>query len=48
LTNEILVNKSDLSLIQYSNVHIMGDALSGRGIFVSACQGIYVAEAILR
>jgi hypothetical protein len=29
-------------------VHIMGDALSGRGIFVSACQGIYVAEAILR
>lgn len=47
LTNEILVNHKDLSLTNYPNVHIMGDALSGRGIFVSACQGLYLSESFI-
>lgn len=48
LTNEIIVNTGDLSLKQYPDVHIVGDALSARGIFVSASQGMYLAESFLR
>jgi len=48
LTNEILLNKKDLSLPQYSNVHLQGDAAGARGIYISALQGLYVAEAILK
>jgi len=44
---EPLTNHSDLSLIDYPNVHFVGDALSARGISVSGGQGIYVAESIL-
>ena len=47
LSPEPLVNYSDLSLIDYDNVHFVGDALSARGITVSGAQGIYVAETIL-
>jgi len=45
---EPLTNHSDLSLVEYSNVHFVGDALSARGITVSGAQAIYVAESILR
>jgi uncharacterized FAD-dependent dehydrogenase len=45
---EPLTNHSDLSLIEYSNVHFVGDALSARGISVSGAQAIYVAESILK
>lgn len=45
---EPLTNYEDLSLIEYPNVHFVGDALSARGITVSGAQAIYVAESILR
>jgi len=45
---EPLTNYSDLSLINYPNIHFVGDALSARGITVSGAQAIYVAESILR
>ena len=44
---EPLTNHSDLSLIEYPNVHFVGDALSARGITVSGAHGIYVAEYLL-
>ena len=47
LSPEPLVNYSDLSLIDYDNVHFVGDALSARGITVSGAQGIYVVDTIL-
>jgi hypothetical protein len=34
-------------LIDYPNVHFVGDALSARGITVSGAQGIYVSESLL-
>jgi uncharacterized FAD-dependent dehydrogenase len=40
LSPEPLVNYSDLSLVDYDNVHFVGDALS-------AAQGIYVVDSIL-
>jgi uncharacterized FAD-dependent dehydrogenase len=45
---EPLTNYEDLSLIEYPNIHFVGDALSARGITVSGAQAIYVAESILR
>ena len=45
---EPLTNHSDLSLVEYSNVHFVGDTLSARGITVSGAQAIYVAESILK
>jgi uncharacterized FAD-dependent dehydrogenase len=45
---EPLTNHSDLSLVEYPNVHFVGDALSARGITVSGAQAIYVAESILK
>ena len=47
LSPEPLVNYSDLSLVDYDNVHFVGDALSARGITVSGAQGIYVVDAVL-
>jgi uncharacterized FAD-dependent dehydrogenase len=47
LTNEILLNKNDLSLPKYPNVHLQGDAAGARGIYISALHGIYVAESLL-
>ena len=43
-----LVNYDNLSLVDYSNIHFVGDALSARGITVSGAQGIYVAESIIK
>jgi hypothetical protein len=48
LSAEPLVKYSDLSLIDYPNVHFVGDALSARGISVSGAQAIYVAESFLK
>jgi uncharacterized FAD-dependent dehydrogenase len=48
LTNEILLNKEDLSLPQYPNVHLQGDAAGARGIFISALHGLYSSENILK
>ncbi len=47
LSPEPLVNYSNLALIDYPNVHFVGDALSARGITVSGAQGIYVAKSLL-
>jgi uncharacterized FAD-dependent dehydrogenase len=47
LSPEPLVNYTNLALIEYPNVHFVGDALSARGITVSGAQGIYVAEYLL-
>ena len=47
LSPEPLVNYDDLSLVDYDNVHFVGDALSARGITVSGAQGIYVTDYIL-
>ena len=48
LSPEPLVNYEDLSLVDYSHIHFVGDALSARGITVSGAQGIYVAESIIK
>jgi uncharacterized FAD-dependent dehydrogenase len=48
LTNEILLNKHNLSLPQYPNVYLQGDAAGARGIYISALHGLYVAEDLLK
>jgi uncharacterized FAD-dependent dehydrogenase len=48
LSEEVLVYYHDLALVDYPNVHFVGDSLSSRGIAVSAAQGVYVAESILK
>jgi uncharacterized FAD-dependent dehydrogenase len=48
LSPEPLVNYHDLSLVNFTNVHFVGDALSARGITVSGAHGIYVAESLLK
>jgi uncharacterized FAD-dependent dehydrogenase len=48
LSPEVKVNYEDLSLIDYPNVHFVGDALSARGITVSGAQAIYVVESFLK
>jgi len=47
LTNEILLNKEDLSLPQYPNIHLQGDAAGARGIYISALHGLYISNNIL-
>ena len=47
LSPEPVVDYDTLALIDYNNVHFVGDALSARGITVSGAQGTYVAEWIL-
>ena len=47
LSPEPLVDYKNLALVDYPNVHFVGDALSARGITVSGAQGIYVAEDLL-
>jgi uncharacterized FAD-dependent dehydrogenase len=48
LSPEVKVNYKDLSLIDYPNVHFVGDALSARGISVSGAQAILVAESLIK
>lgn len=47
LSPEPLVDYNNLALVDYPNVHFVGDALSARGITVSGAHGIYVAESLL-
>lgn len=46
LSEEVLVNYNNLSLVDYSNIHFIGDSLSSRGIAVSAAQGYLVGESL--
>ena len=39
-------SNNDLSLINYPNIHFVGDSLSSRGIAVSAAQGVYSVQKI--
>lgn len=48
LTNEVKVKYNNLELENYKDIYMIGDILSARGIAISACQGIYVAEGLLR
>ena len=47
LSPEPLVYCSDLALVDYPNVHFVGDALSARGITVSGAQGILSVEKLI-
>ena len=47
LTNEILLNKEDLSLPTYPDIHLQGDAAGARGIYISALHGLYIANNLL-
>lgn len=47
LTDEVLVNHNDLSLLGYKDIHFAGDALSARGIIISASHGVMIAQSIL-
>lgn len=47
ISNTVLFNNNDFSLINYPNVHIQGDNGMSRGIWVAACSGMYVAESLL-
>lgn len=46
LSPEPLVYYSDLALVDYPDVHFVGDALSARGITVSGAQGILAVEKL--
>lgn len=46
LSEEVLVNYNDLSLVNYPNIHFVGDSLSSRGIAVSAAQGVYSVREV--
>jgi uncharacterized FAD-dependent dehydrogenase len=48
LTNEIVLNKTNLSLPKYPNVHMQGDAAGARGIYISALHGLYISNSILQ
>jgi hypothetical protein len=47
LSPEPLVYHSDLALVEYQNVHFVGDALSARGITVSGAQGILSVSKLI-
>lgn len=48
LSPEPLVYHNDLALVEYPDVHFVGDALSARGITVSGAQGILSVENLLK
>lgn len=47
LSEEVLINYNNLSLIDYPNIHFCGDSLSARGIAVSAAQGLLIGTELL-
>jgi uncharacterized FAD-dependent dehydrogenase len=47
LSEEVLVSNS-FSLYDYPNIYFVGDALSARGIAVSAGQGVFAASGIFQ
>jgi uncharacterized FAD-dependent dehydrogenase len=48
ISNTILFNNNDFSLLDYPDVHIQGDNGMSRGIWIAACSGLYVAESLLQ
>lgn len=48
LTNEIKLNKNNLSLPNHPNIHLQGDAAGARGIYISALHGLYISNSILK
>lgn len=48
LSEEVLVSYSDLSLIDYPNIHFIGDSLSARGIAVSMAQSLLAVENLIK
>ena len=48
LSPEPLVYPKDLALVDFPNVHFVGDALSARGITVSGAQGILAVEKLIK
>jgi uncharacterized protein len=48
LSPEPLVYPKDLALVEYPNVHFVGDALSARGITVAGSQGILAVEKLIK
>jgi len=48
LSPEPLVYPSDLALVDYPDVHFVGDALSARGITVSGAQGILAVSKLIK
>lgn len=47
LSNTLIFNNKDFSLVDYPNIHIQGDNGMSRGIFIAACSGMYVAESFM-
>jgi uncharacterized FAD-dependent dehydrogenase len=47
ISNTLVFNHNDFSLINHPDVHIQGDNGMSRGIWVAACSGIYVSENLL-
>ena len=48
ISNTIIFNNNDFSLLDYPDVHIQGDNGMSRGIWIAACSGLYVAEALMK
>lgn len=48
LSEEVLVSYEDLSLVDYPDIHFVGDSLSARGIAVSMSQGLLCVSNILK
>jgi uncharacterized FAD-dependent dehydrogenase len=48
LSPEPLVYYTDLALVDYPDVHFVGDALSARGITVAGSQGILAVEKLIK
>ena len=47
ISNTLMFNNSDFSLLDYKDVHIQGDNGMSRGIWVAAVSGMYVAESLI-
>jgi len=48
ISNTLLFNNKDFSLIDYPDVHIQGDNGMSRGIWIASISGLHVAESILK
>ncbi len=48
ISNTIIFNNEDFSLIDFPDVHIQGDNGMSRGIWIAACSGLYVSEQMLK
>ena len=47
ISNTLLFNHHDFSLIDHPDVHIQGDNGMSRGIWIASISGLYVAESML-